>query len=85
MLIIMGLVFTACTSPGGPKSQSSGYNSYVYQGIDFGSNRNETFKKGVRDACRTADGHYTKNHTLFNSDESYNVGWKDGRLKCKGK
>ncbi len=60
-------------------------DSFVYQGINFGSNRNKNFKLGVKDACSTADGIYTKDHKKFNSNESYRIGWKLGRLKCKGK
>ncbi len=74
----IGFGLTACTSPT-PK------NSYIYEGINFGSDRNINFQKGVQDACRTADGYYTKDHTLFNGNESYKIGWEDGRLECKGK
>ena len=65
-------------------SISKPVNSYIYQGINFGSDRNEIFKKGVQDACRTADGYYTKDHKLFKYNESYRVGWENGRLLCKG-
>ncbi|WP_415406496.1 hypothetical protein ACLHDG_12080 [Sulfurovum sp. CS9] len=78
--IVTGLLLTACTS-----SSINSYNDYVYQGINFGSDRDASFKKGVQDACKTADGDYTKDHTKFNSNESYRIGWEDGRLKCKGK
>ena len=78
--IVTGLLLSACTS----SSLSSG-NDYLYQGINFGSDRDASFKKGVQDGCRTSDGTYTKNHTLFNNNESYKVGWEDGRLQCKGK
>lgn len=80
--IIIIHLLTGCTS-------SLSYNltkdSFIYQDINFGSNRNKNFKLGVIDACRTADGIYTKNHKKFNSNKSYRVGWKLGRLKCKGK
>ena len=76
-----GLLLTACTS----SSAINSYNDYIYQGINFGSDRDASFKKGVRDACKTADGDYTKDHNLFNNNESYKVGWEDGRLQCKGK
>ena len=75
-----GLLMTACSSSG-----ASLENAYIYNGINFGSDRNADFKYGVRDACRTADGDYTKNHELFKTNESYRVGWEDGRLQCKGK
>ncbi len=75
-----GLLLTACTS-----SAINSYNDYIYQGINFGSDRDASFKKGVRDGCRTSNGDYTKDHNLFSSSESYKVGWEDGRLQCKGK
>ena len=78
--MLTGLLLTACTS-----SSINSYNDYVYQGINFGSDRDANFKQGVRDACRTADGDYTKDHTKFNNNESYRIGWEDGRLQCKGK
>ena len=77
--ITVGLLLTACTS-----SSPVSYNDYIYQGINFGSDRDASFKKGVRDACRTADGDYTKDHDKFNNNESYRIGWENGRLQCKG-
>ena len=74
-----GLLFTACTSSGVALE-----NDYIYNGINFGADRNTDFKQGVRDACRTADGDYTKDHNLFRNNENYKIGWEDGRLQCKG-
>lgn len=74
-----GMLLTACTS-----SEVSMENAYIYNGINFGSERNTSFKKGVQDACKTAEGDYTKDHNLFNTNESYRSGWEDGRLQCKG-
>ncbi len=78
--ITTGLLMTACTS-----SKPSLENAYIYNGINFGYDRDISFKQGVRDACRTADGDYTKNHNLYKTNISYKVGWEDGRLQCKGK
>ncbi len=78
--IVAGFLLSACTS-----STVSFENAYIHNGIDFGANRDANFKQGVRDACKTADGYYTKDHVLFNSDLNYKDGWEDGRLKCKGK
>ena len=63
-------------------SASSTDTSFIYQGHDFGTHRNDRFKKGVIDGCSTADGNYSKDHTLYRSDLSYKAGWQDGRLKC---
>ncbi len=78
--IAIGLLLTACTSSG-----VSLENAYIYNDINFGSDRDTSFKHGVRDGCRTSDGDYTKDHNLFNNNASYKVGWEDGRLQCKGK
>jgi hypothetical protein len=78
--LLLSMLFTACTS-----SSPRTYNNYIYNNINFGSNRNASFKMGVQDACKTANGDYTKNHTLFNSNESYKIGWESGRLHCKGR
>jgi len=78
--LLLGLLLSACTS-----SELSVQNAYMYKGINFGGDRDASFKHGVRDACKTADGDYTKDHGLFKSNESYRIGWEDGRLQCKGK
>jgi len=80
IFVALGFLFNACSS-----SSVIHANDYVYNGINFGSDRNANFKQGVRDACKTADGDYTKDHQMFRNDVSYRVGWEDGRLKCKGK
>jgi len=77
--LVTGFIFSACTS-----SSINSYNNYFYNGINFGSDRDANFKKGVRDACKTADGDYNKDHYMFNNNESYKDGWEDGRLQCKG-
>jgi len=79
--IAAGFLLTAC----GGSTSITHSNDYVYRGINFGPDRDATFKKGVQDACKTADGEYTKDHYLFNNSTSYRVGWEDGRLQCKGK
>lgn len=81
VIIIVHLLAGCTSSP----SYTLTENSFIYQDINFGSNRNKNFKLGVIDACRTADGIYTKNHKKFNSNKSYRVGWELGRIKCKGK
>jgi len=84
--IATGLLLSACTSSSLSNSAPSvsGGDAYIYNGINFGADRDASFKKGVQDACKTADGDYTKDHNLFNNNESYKIGWEDGRLQCKG-
>ena len=55
---------------------------FVYHGHDFGPARNETYRKGVVDGCKTADGDYSKDHALFKSSVDYKAGWEHGRLHC---
>jgi hypothetical protein len=83
MTILLGFGLSACTSSGVNNLKNG--PAYVHNGINFGHGRNANFKKGVQDACRTSEGHYTKDHTLFNNNISYKSGWEDGRLQCKGK
>lgn len=73
------LLLSACASSTVPSS-----NDYIYRSINFGPDRDADFKQGVQDACRTADGDYTKNHNKFNNNKNYRVGWEDGRIKCQG-
>ena len=85
--IAAGFLLSACTSSDINSYDNNVYqgSNYIYQGINFGSDRDASFKKGVRDACRTAGGNYTKDHSQFKNNESYRTGWEDGRLQCKGK
>ena len=55
---------------------------YYYQGIYFGKNITPIQKQGIEEGCKTAKGNYTKSHTLFNQNESYNEAWFIGRNKC---
>ena len=82
IIVIVGIGLSACTSS---TNISPNVNSYIYNGINFGNDRDESFKQGVRDACRTADGQYTKNRELFTMNISYKTGWEDGRMQCHGK
>ena len=79
--IAVTIFFTACGG-GGPAPQGG---DFVYRGHDFGPDRNSVYRQGVTDGCKTVDGDYTKNHTLFNTSEDYHDGWEHGRLHCKGK
>ncbi len=83
LLFSVGALLSGCTSS--VPQQAVNGKSYVYHGIDFGVNRNKSFRQGVMDACRTADGEYTKDHERFNREVSYKNGWEDGHLKCRGK
>ena len=80
VIVAVGLLLNACSS-----SSVTHTNDYIYNDINFGPDRNANFQKGVRDACKTADGDYTKDHQMFRNDISYRVGWEDGRIQCKGK
>ncbi len=62
--------------------QVGGGEHFVYTGHDFGADRNEDYKKGVMDGCKTAQGDYMKNHELFQSNDHYRAGWEHGRLHC---
>ncbi len=73
------LLFNAC---GGIRHVPESQGGFYYSGIYFGKNFSETLKEGTRDGCKTAKGHYTKNHMLFKSDKDYNDGWFLGRSRC---
>ncbi len=79
LMACSAFLLSACTS------STISHNNYIHKGINFGSDRDANFKKGVRDACRTVDCGYTKDLNKFKNNESYRIGWEDGLLKCKGK
>jgi len=62
---------------------AGGGDHFIYQGHDFGPDRNTEYRQGVMDGCRTAGGTYSKNHALFRDNTSYRAGWEHGRLHCK--
>ena len=76
--ITVPLTFTACST-----HETAGPNGYVYKAINFGENRSETYIKGIKDGCKTAQGEYRKNHQLFKNDNMYHDGWFAGRNKCR--
>ncbi|MCF6207665.1 MAG: hypothetical protein L3J47_12390 [Sulfurovum sp.] len=72
-----------------PGTVPSGYGSdsgkdFIYNGHNFGPERDAEYRAGVEDGCKTSNGDYTKNHTAYQTNESYHVGWDHGRLHCKG-
>ncbi|MEA3492170.1 MAG: hypothetical protein U9R27_09745 [Campylobacterota bacterium] len=80
--LFVGSVFLLSACVGQPTVHK---NDFVYNGYNFGANRDTNYKQGVQDGCKTSDGDYTKNHNQFNHNQSYHVGWEHGRIKCKGK
>ena len=78
------ILFTGCTSTGTPtkKDFPASPGAFIYEGRNFGTNRNENYKQGVRDGCDTSQGLYTKNHAQFNGNNSYHIGWEHGRIHC---
>jgi hypothetical protein len=73
-------MITACTSRTIPPEEGG----YYHQGIYFGANLTRSYKKGIRDGCKTARGFYTKSHYLFNNNSDYANGWFLGRNRCRG-
>jgi len=78
------LLFTGCTEGPNTDNVSASSGDFVYRSHNFGSNRDADYRKGVKDGCKTSDGDYTKNHSLFNAENDYRVGWEHGRMHCKG-
>lgn len=56
---------------------------FCHQGYNFGPNRTEAYKSGVRDGCRTANGTFTKNYSFSSTSKEYVAGWRSGRATCK--
>ena len=83
IFLASSLLFTACGEIPNLDGISTSTGDFVYEGHNFGSNRDAEYIQGVKDGCRTESGNYTKNHTLFDSENDYHVGWEHGRLHCK--
>jgi len=78
------LFFTGCGEVPNLDGVTASSGDFVYNGHNFGANRNGEYKKGVKDGCKTSSGNYAKNHALFNDENDYRVGWEHGRMHCKG-
>ena len=78
------LLFTGCGEVPNLDNISASSKDFIYRNHDFGPNRDVNYREGVKDGCKTADGDYTKNHTLFDTENDYRAGWEHGRLHCKG-
>ena len=71
--------FTGCEH----KTEPVAKGGYYHSGIYFGKNFSTNYRQGIVDGCTTAQGKYTKSHTLFNNSVDYNNGWFLGRNRCK--
>jgi len=79
--LVVASLFLACTG----SSEASPNDYFIYNGYNFGADRNSGYRSGVIDGYQTSFGEYTKNHGEFKHNIDYSSGWKHGRLKCKGK
>jgi len=77
-IVCMGLSLMSCSS-----KHHVSRNDFVYNGINFGADRDASYQQGVRDGCATTAGNYTKDSDRFKVDKSYRVGWADGRLQSE--
>ena len=73
----VGTSVSRCSST----APSRGY--FCYQGYNFGRDLSVPYKQGVKDGCRTANGHFSKNYRLSANTKSYVKGWDKGRATCK--
>jgi hypothetical protein len=60
---------------------SRGY--YCYKNYNFGQNLSSNYKKGIRDGCKTGEGHFVRDYSLSSASADYKVGWDVGRAHCK--
>jgi hypothetical protein len=61
--------------------EKAGY--FCYKEYNFGRNVSAEFKKGVRDGCRTGEGHFRRDYALSSVSADYRAGWDAGRAQCK--
>jgi hypothetical protein len=85
IFLTAALFISGCGEAPNLNNVSSSNKNFIYNGHNFGSNRNSDYRQGVVDGCKTSNGNYSKNHALFNLKNDYHAGWEHGRLHCKGK
>ena len=82
---IATLSFTGCApvaivpAPGGPAYG----DAFYYEGYNYGYNRNESYRIGVRHGCSSKRGTWKRNNYRYNHDYSYRAGWNAGYNQCR--
>ena len=56
---------------------------FCYKSYNYGRHLSENYKKGVRDGCRTGEGHFVRDYSLSAVSNDYREGWDAGRATCK--
>ena len=83
-LTVVAFSLSGCIPSGGrcfPYMQKAGY--FCYKAHNFGKDVSGNYKQGVKDGCRTGEGHFRRDYSLSASSEDYRKGWDAGRAFCK--
>ena len=91
--IVATLSFTGCTpyqeglATGvvvGAAGASAYSDNYRYEGYNYGINRNDAYRRGVRDGCRSKrQGRTIRNTYQYRNNYSYRSGWRAGYNQCR--
>ncbi len=75
------LIANALTGSAG--ASSSYGNPYHYNGYNYGHNRNNDYRIGIRDGCNSKQGTWRKNSYSYRNNYSYRNGWNAGYNRCR--
>ncbi len=85
LFLLINLISGCAATMGGsrctPDMIRAGF--FCYGGINFGKDLTPMQKKGITDGCRTGQGYFFKDYSLFESSKEYRVGWLKGRRVCR--
>ena len=90
--IVAALSFIGCTpyekglATGvvvGAAGATAYHDNYYYEGYNYGPNRNEMYRRGVRDGCRSSRGRWIKRRYEWNHFPVYREGWSAGYRRCR--
>jgi len=83
LLLGVWMGITGCGPSSGTVPCVPGASRFCCAGIDFGTNGDPLYRRGVCDGCRTGEGYFRKDYTLSRGSPAYRSGWIDGRTRCR--
>ena len=56
--------------------------NYYHNGYDYGTNRNYSYRDGVREGCQSRS-YWSQNSYRYDHDRDYRDGWRSGYSSCR--
>ena len=56
--------------------------NYYHNGSDYGTNKNYSYRDGVREGCNSRN-YWSQNSYRYDQDRDYRKGWRAGYRRCR--